>query len=177
MSAQFASFLLKDKRCARIILDFAQEFDHVHLAHALVSIVAKMLTRLSILWNFKQHGHVYGSMIAHDVVEVLSMRDRVFILLSQNHDCKYSLCAIGVLWGDFVRSLSMSVFQSCLRKEEDLMEVDLKKRLQSGLREINEENVLNIANHMAEMGVKNYLYTRPIRKVEEDLPDTSNDSG
>tara|TARA_R110002050_G_scaffold294471_1_gene452322 strand:+ start:526 stop:741 length:216 start_codon:yes stop_codon:yes gene_type:complete len=71
----------------------------------------------------------------------------------------------------------MSVFQSCLRKEEDLMEVDLKKRLQSGLREINEENVLNIANHMAEMGVKNYLYTRPIRKVEEDLPDTSNDSG
>ena len=43
-----------------IIVEFANDAYHVHLQASLTKLLARMITRLSILWEFKEHGDLYG---------------------------------------------------------------------------------------------------------------------
>tara|TARA_R110002050_G_scaffold252568_4_gene390764 strand:- start:1690 stop:2448 length:759 start_codon:yes stop_codon:yes gene_type:complete len=157
VSAQFVSFYLKDVRASKIVLDFSKEYNKVHLGSTLMRIVAKMLTRLSILWDFRQHGHLYGTKIAKDVVHVLSIRDRVFLMLNKHKDQLHHICALGVLWNDFVRSLALNVFQSCVEARESMIDSDWHFIMERGFAEINDENLMRVEGEMKEEGLEAFL--------------------
>jgi len=157
VSAQFVSFSLKDSRAAKIILDFSKEFQKVHLGSSLMRITAKMLTRLSILWDFRQHGHLYGTKIAKDIVHVLSMRDRLFLMLNKHRNQLLHICALGVVWNDFVRSLAMKVFKTCVEAREAMIDSNWHNIMETAFAEINDENITQIEAEMNEAGLKEFL--------------------
>jgi GTP-binding protein EngB required for normal cell division/ribosomal protein S27E len=114
ISAQSVSFSLKNARAHRIISDFAAEAGHVHLSGTLVRSIAKMLTRLSILWNFRQYGHLYGTRIAKDVVHHMNFRDKLFVFVHKNHDHVNRSIALGYLWCGCVRQLAAEALNTSI---------------------------------------------------------------
>jgi hypothetical protein len=113
VSAQNVSFVLKESTSRSIVSQFWHDFHHVRTPAKLLRIVARMMARLSIVWEFKKHGHLYGATIARDLVSSFTWRDKVNLLfhkrtkLQQLHST-----ALGILWNRCLRNLSTSLFHA-----------------------------------------------------------------
>eukprot|EP01128_Nolandella_sp_AFSM9_P000600 TRINITY_DN1074_c0_g1_i2.p1 TRINITY_DN1074_c0_g1~~TRINITY_DN1074_c0_g1_i2.p1 ORF type:complete len:648 (+),score=116.23 TRINITY_DN1074_c0_g1_i2:68-1945(+) len=113
VSAQNVSFMLKETTSRVIIEEFYNEFNHVRTPAKLMKIVAKMMARLSVVWEFKKHGHIYGATIAKDLVSSFSLKDRMNLLFhKKTKEQKLHVASLGVLWNRCLRNLAMSLFRA-----------------------------------------------------------------
>jgi len=109
VAAQRTSFNRKDQRVRGIITDFYEEQNHTFTSHGLLGTMAKMLTRLSLLWEFRDHGHLYATHIAKDMMSSFSTRDKIFLLCHKNKHQKNRATAMGIIWNRCVRELAKIV--------------------------------------------------------------------
>eukprot|EP01089_Gocevia_fonbrunei_P002328 TRINITY_DN12307_c0_g1_i4.p1 TRINITY_DN12307_c0_g1~~TRINITY_DN12307_c0_g1_i4.p1 ORF type:complete len:596 (-),score=104.19 TRINITY_DN12307_c0_g1_i4:43-1830(-) len=132
ISVQKVCFSTKEQHAKDIITDFAQQFDttKVHQKSTLLKLTSRMLTRLSITWQFQEHGKMYGSDIAEHMIETLSFRDLFLLFLHKNKAQKDHAVALGILWNHCVRKLALKVFQEVERTNADCLR---KKRSQKKL--------------------------------------------
>jgi GTP-binding protein EngB required for normal cell division len=112
VSAQRISMHIKNITARKIISEFHDvDFRNAFLERQQFKAVAKMVIRLSILWEFREHGHEYGAEIAKEHVGQCSLRDRVFLLMRLQDEEKLAYTtALGVIWNRCVRDLYKSVF-------------------------------------------------------------------
>jgi len=112
VSAQRISMHIKNTTARKIITEFHDvDFRNAFLERQQFKAVAKMVIRLSILWEFREHGHEYGAEIAKEHVGQCSLRDRVFLLMRLQDEEKLAYTtALGVIWNRCVRDLYKSVF-------------------------------------------------------------------
>lgn len=64
------------------------------------------LLRLSIVWEFRDHGHLLATHIARDMMSDFSIRDKVFLFVHKNKHQKNRATAIGIIWNRSVRLLA-----------------------------------------------------------------------
>jgi GTP-binding protein EngB required for normal cell division len=83
ISAQTVSFHVKEESSRAILEEFWNEFPTVRTRAKLLKIVAKMMARLSIVWEFKNNGHLYGSMMAKNLVSALKWKDKMNLLFGK----------------------------------------------------------------------------------------------
>eukprot|EP01104_Vermistella_antarctica_P019135 TRINITY_DN7355_c0_g1_i1.p1 TRINITY_DN7355_c0_g1~~TRINITY_DN7355_c0_g1_i1.p1 ORF type:complete len:531 (-),score=131.47 TRINITY_DN7355_c0_g1_i1:140-1732(-) len=155
VSAQRVSFMYKDKRARMIVREFFDEYKDVHLSTTAIKTVAKMLTRLSILWEFREHGHMYGSQIAKDIVGSYSFRDKLFLFLHKNKHHHYEMTALGILWNRCVRNLAKYLFHECYEENhtEDEVESHWNEVLNFSFNDLNSELVAAMETRLESEGI------------------------
>jgi GTP-binding protein EngB required for normal cell division len=112
VSAQRVSMHAKNTTARKIISEFHDvDFRGARLERQHFKAVSKMVIRLSILWEFREHGHEYGDEIAKEHVGTYTLRDRVFLLMHVQDEEKLArTTALGIIWNRCVRELYKSVF-------------------------------------------------------------------
>jgi len=106
VAAQKVSFQLKDMKARKIVQNFYYQQARTYTPHGLLSLFASMLTKLSFVWDFKEHAHLSASHIAKDVVGNFSFRDKIFLFMHKNKHQRLRSTAIGILWNRCVRKLA-----------------------------------------------------------------------
>mmetsp|Transcript_1579 Transcript_1579/g.5565 ORF Transcript_1579/g.5565 Transcript_1579/m.5565 type:complete len:563 (-) Transcript_1579:70-1758(-) len=154
IAAQKVSLRIKERRAKHVITDFYDEQSHCFTQAQLLQSIAKMLTRLSILWDFRAHGHLYGTHIARDLLSSFSVRDKIFLFVHKNKHQKLRATAIGIIWNRCVRKLFQEVFMETIKdytKEElDNMWPTL---LETAFADLSEETVNLLEEELEEMGL------------------------
>ena len=92
--------------CRHVVYSDVEQYASIRMTSTLLVHIAKMLTRLSILWEFKEHGHLYGKQIAEDMLNSFSFRDKVYLFMHRNKHARWRTVALGVLWNRCVRYLA-----------------------------------------------------------------------
>jgi GTP-binding protein EngB required for normal cell division len=116
VSAQQVSMSAKDSAARKIFTDFHDaDFLHAHLDRQQFNAVAKMLVRLSTVWEFREHSREYATALAREHVGQYSLRDRVFLLMGRQDKRREAtlarLTAVGIVWHRCVRSLYTAILQ------------------------------------------------------------------
>lgn len=160
VSAQNVSFMLKETASRVIIEEFYNEFNHVRTQAKLLKIVAKMMARLSIVWEFKKHGHIYGATIARDLVSSFTLKDRMNLLFhKKTNQQRVHVAALGILWNRCLRNLAMSLFKAW--DAQDFTEANSVLTCQSLFNEIfsamNQEMLEEIESNINAFNVKMVL--------------------
>lgn len=124
ISAQTVSFSSKEERAKIVIREFSNDYRQIRMSSTLLVHIAKMLTRLSILWDFKEHGHLYGKQIAEELLTSFSLRDKVYLFMHRNKHAHWRAVALGVLWNRCVRYLARRVFHDSIELEMSLRDLD-----------------------------------------------------
>ncbi|KAL6054920.1 G domain-containing protein [Balamuthia mandrillaris] len=110
IAAQSVSFHLKEDQAKKVLLESEKDFERVRGKGSLVKITAKMLTRLSIIWQFREHGNLYGVDVAQHLVSSFTFRDSIMLFIHKHQSQKNHAIALGILWNRCVRSLAMEIF-------------------------------------------------------------------
>jgi len=110
VSAQKVSFTMKERRAKRIIRKFYEKQSHVYSTQSLKHLMLQMVTRLSIVWDFKDHGHQYADTISKELITPFSILDRIFFIVHQNTHQVLRATALGIIWNRCVRELAKVVF-------------------------------------------------------------------
>lgn len=108
VAAQTSSFQFKNQRASKIICEFHELQNQTFTPEGLFQILAKTLTRLSVLWGFRDHCHILADHIANDILNSFSFRDRMSLLVHQNQNQINRATAIGILWNRAVRRFSQT---------------------------------------------------------------------
>jgi len=159
ISSQFVSFELKDQRAHQILREHYHEVSSIRTVGTLVSIVAKMLTRISILWDFRQNSPFYSTLIAKDLVGNLSLKEKIMMFLSRNTTYKIETTAIGILWNRCVRKLAKTLLHDFVENDKQVLEFEVlwPELLQSAFAELSEQQLDFIAQHIQDEGLEQVL--------------------
>jgi len=159
ISSQFVSFELKDQRAHQILREHYHEVSSIRTVGTLVSIVAKMLTRISILWDFRQNSPFYSTLIAKDLVGNLSLKEKIMMFLSRNTTYKIETTAIGILWNRCVRKLAKTLLHDFVENDKQVREFEVlwPELLQSAFAELSEQQLDFIAQHIQDDGLEQVL--------------------
>lgn len=76
--------------------------------------------RLSLVWDFRDHGHLYATHIAKDMMSTFSLRDKIFLFVHKNKHQKNRATAIGVIWNRSVRELAKVSFHWLYNAHKDI---------------------------------------------------------
>mmetsp|Transcript_130556 Transcript_130556/g.194443 ORF Transcript_130556/g.194443 Transcript_130556/m.194443 type:complete len:420 (+) Transcript_130556:228-1487(+) len=106
VATQRVSFQLKEERARKIITEFYNDQTKTMTTHGLFALMSTLLTRLSNLWDFKEHAHLSAIHIARDAVGHLSLRDKIFLFIHKNKHQRLRSTAIGIIWNSCVRELA-----------------------------------------------------------------------
>lgn len=115
VAAQRVSMHHKNVTARKIIEEFHDiDFGGARFERQLYKVVAKMVIRLSILWEFREHGHEYGLEIAKEHMGQYTFRDRLFLMVhkqDKHQDEKLAhTTALGIIWNRCVRELYKGLF-------------------------------------------------------------------
>uniref|UniRef100_A0A6B2L5G6 G domain-containing protein n=1 Tax=Arcella intermedia TaxID=1963864 RepID=A0A6B2L5G6_9EUKA len=112
ISAQNVNFHLKEEHSCKILADFWSGFGQARTPTKLFKIIAQMMANLSIVWDFKRRGLLYGEFMARDVVGAFTWRDKFQLLFQNKTDFqRIHTTALGILWSRCLRSLAIELFQ------------------------------------------------------------------
>lgn len=112
ISAQTVSYHLKEAKAHKVIDQFWDEYENIRTPGGLLKAIAKMMARLSIVWEFKQHGQLYGDLWARDLVSHLKWKDKVNLLFHKKMEHqKVHIAAVGILWNRCLRNLAVGLLQ------------------------------------------------------------------
>jgi ribosome biogenesis GTPase A len=153
VSAQNVSFGVKEQSSSRVLMEFWDEFPNVRTRSKLMKVVAKMMARLSIVWEFKRHGHLYGTTVAKDLVSILNWKDQMNLLLQKKMQTqRLHTCALGILWNRCLRDLAICLFNNWSKAPDflvgDKVSNVCNSLFQSCFSQFNEENLLLIENEL-----------------------------
>merc|ERR1712137_92998 len=158
VAAQRVSFQLKEQRARKIITEFCDEQKHTFTVQGLLQIIAKMLTRLSLAWEFRDHGHLYASHIAKDMMSSLSLRDKLFLFVHKNKHQKFRTTAIGIIWNRSVRELAKIVL---VEAAESISEMAIEENwhliLEECFRDLNDSELDLLEERLSKNGLDEVL--------------------
>jgi len=158
VAAQRLSFKMKDQRARRIISEFYEEQNHAFTPQGLSQIIAKMLTRLSLVWDFRDHGHLYATHIAKDMMSTFSLRDKIFLFVHKNKHQKNRATAIGVIWNRSVRELAKIVLVEAAESvSESKIEEHWHLILEDCFHGLNDEELDKLEEKLADLGLEKVL--------------------
>lgn len=149
VSAQQVSMSAKDNTARKIIADFHDvDFVHARLDRQQFNAVAKMLVRLSTVWEFREHSREYATVLAREHVGQYSLRDRVFLLMGRQDKRREATCArltaLGIVWHRCVRTLYTSILQVLTVGNKPTTPDDVETLVENAFRELREEAVERI---------------------------------
>eukprot|EP01090_Pellita_catalonica_P019492 TRINITY_DN6662_c0_g1_i1.p1 TRINITY_DN6662_c0_g1~~TRINITY_DN6662_c0_g1_i1.p1 ORF type:complete len:625 (+),score=102.54 TRINITY_DN6662_c0_g1_i1:62-1876(+) len=161
IAAQKVSIEAKQVRAQGIIVGYSTDFEKVHQKNSLLKITAKMLTRLSIVWQFREHGNLYGVDVAKHMVKKLSLRDNVLLFIHKNNLQMYRSLAMGVLWNRCVRKLALMLVRDTLAIQNETQFKKLKgiwgEHLHSAFADLDEENLHQLEQEILKEGLEAVL--------------------
>jgi len=159
ISAQRISFELKERRARRVLRDFQYDFHHVKLSHGLLKILAKMITRLSILWEFREHGHLYGIQLAKELIGCYSFKDKLSLMMGKDKNKLNDALALGVLWNRCVRNLAMKLFHDTFECHISLEEEEKRwsQLMDESFNVLNDDELHILVDEIAEIGLDSVL--------------------
>merc|ERR1711916_370790 len=88
-----------------------------------------MGSRLSILWEFRQHSQVCASAVAKQLCSHVSLRDRLFMLMASNQTMLAETIALGVMWASCVRKLRTILVYDSLPHDNDAAEAQVEREV------------------------------------------------
>eukprot|EP00019_Armaparvus_languidus_P004394 CAMPEP_0168592488 /NCGR_PEP_ID=MMETSP0420-20121227/7759_1 /TAXON_ID=498008 /ORGANISM="Pessonella sp." /LENGTH=714 /DNA_ID=CAMNT_0008628479 /DNA_START=60 /DNA_END=2204 /DNA_ORIENTATION=+ len=168
VAAQRVSMHTKNVTARKIITEYvSDDFGAARLERQLFKMVAKMLIRLSVLWEFREHGHEYGVEIAKEHMGQFSYRDKLFLMLhkqDKHQDEKLAhTAALGVVWNRCVRLLYRSLFLQSFDSQ-----ADLNGLLQRAFVDLNQQTIDEVAKQIEAKGVDALLDKEFPQDLEED---------
>jgi len=119
VASQKVSTHVKEEQAKNAIIEQSNAIDKAHGRGGLMKETAKMLTRLSIIWQFREHGDMYGKEVVKHLGDTLSLRDSVLLILHQNKTPKSRAIALGLVWNHCVRALAMELFKDTIEIENE----------------------------------------------------------
>ena len=129
ISAQTSSCRHKDRRAKDIIRQHNDEAATVRFAKGLLKCIARMLVRLSVLWDFRENGKTPSAEIAQDLhCREFSFCEKILLLLRQSRGERDRTTAMGILWNRCLRKIFISVvvntvdWMTLVKKSGDLAE-------------------------------------------------------
>lgn len=155
IAAQNVSFRLKDKRASKVIVEFYDEQTHCFTPSQLLLAIAKMLTRLSFLWEFREHGHLYGAHIAKDLIKGFSFRDKLFLFMHKNKHQRLRATAIGIIWNRCVRNLAKKLLAESV--ENHSVDENWTKMMEETFSDLCEECVDELEERLEDGGLERVL--------------------
>lgn len=171
ISAQTVSFSTKEERAKIIIREFSNDYRQIRMSSTLLVHIAKMLTRLSILWEFKEHGHLYGKQIAEELLTSFSLRDKVYLFMHRNKHAHWRAVALGVIWNRCVRYLARRVFHDSIELNMSLRDLDEEwsEVLTETFQHLTEENLDEVEAYLDARGLEAVL-EKEMPTRDPDLP-------
>ena len=111
IAAQTSSCRHKDRRAKDIIREYYEEAGTVRFAKPLLKCIARMLVRLSVLWDFRENGKTLSTEIAQDLLRrEFSFRDKILLFLQQSRGERDRTTAMGIIWNRCLRKIFISIF-------------------------------------------------------------------
>eukprot|EP00013_Stygamoeba_regulata_P003885 CAMPEP_0177632414 /NCGR_PEP_ID=MMETSP0447-20121125/2278_1 /TAXON_ID=0 /ORGANISM="Stygamoeba regulata, Strain BSH-02190019" /LENGTH=537 /DNA_ID=CAMNT_0019133979 /DNA_START=181 /DNA_END=1794 /DNA_ORIENTATION=+ len=159
ISAQQANFIVKDQRAIAVINDFCHEYRHCRVTSSLISVIAKMLTRLSILWEFRDHCHLYGMFIAKNLVKRFNFRDKVFLFMHKHHHQLNRIIALGIVWNRCLRLLAKELFYECFHQGLTVEQIESiwPMVLERAFHDLNDDTLTEIEELVEKKGLVSIL--------------------
>lgn len=167
ISAQNVSFQLKECNSHHVIEEFWDEYSHVRTPAKLLRVIAKMMARLSIVWEFKQHGHVYGELLARNLVSHLKWKDRINLLFhKKTEQQRIHITALGILWNKCLRDLAVALFKEFTKRNKTTkcgkttaINTDKCSKFFHRFfsQRLNEDNLLLVEDDIRHLGIKTLL--------------------
>jgi len=157
VSAQMVSFHLKEDHAKEVITRYDEDFDAVRLHTTLTQVTAKMLTRLSIVWQFREHGNVYGVDVAKHMMKTLTFRDSVMLFIHKNQHQKLRAIALGVLWNHCVRNIAITLFNDTLEGTDSVEGKKYIDQVHEAFQDLNEEKLLEYEDRIERDGLLTVL--------------------
>eukprot|EP00002_Diphylleia_rotans_P031265 TRINITY_DN648_c0_g1_i1.p1 TRINITY_DN648_c0_g1~~TRINITY_DN648_c0_g1_i1.p1 ORF type:complete len:431 (+),score=110.20 TRINITY_DN648_c0_g1_i1:65-1357(+) len=154
IAAQTFSFSLKEDRAFSIIREHYEEAANIRLYSTLKKNLAKMLTRLAILWDFRQHGPLYCRMVAEELVGSMPIRDKVFLFITRKKSVRLETTATGILWTRCLRNMATILLNEFILKNRNVDELDHEwdAILDEAFADLNEENLESIIDSIEKKG-------------------------
>jgi len=173
VASQKVSIHAKEEQAKQVIMEQAAAIGQAHGRGILMKESAKMLTRLSIIWQFKEHGDSYGKDIVKHLGDKLTLRDNVMLILHQNKTPKTRAIALGVVWNHCVRDLAMELFQDSMDidNEDDLQKLrsQWEELIHSAFAYLSIENVENYEKKLNKTPLKEFLDSEMPPETEHEF--------
>jgi len=172
ISAQVVNFKLKDHHARVVLEEFLGEYEQCRLQSSLLKTIARMLTRLSILWDFQTHGHVYGMQIATSLVNQLTFRDKLLLLMWNQLNTALTpayTISFGIVWNKCIRCVAKELFYDCCyvnMSPADLENV-MPEIVEQAFSELNEEFIRGVVERIERLGVP-YVLSMDVEHLHFD---------
>jgi len=169
ISAQTVSFQLKENSSHHVIEEFWDEYVNVRTPAQLVKVIAKMMAHLSIIWEFKQHGQVYGNFWARDLVSNLKWKDKVNLLFHKKMEQqRIHIAALGILWNRCLRNMAVELFKEFTKRNSSsspptpnrgcCIDTTMCSRFfRKFFTQLNEENLMAVEDDIRQLGLKTLI--------------------
>eukprot|EP01121_Diplochlamys_sp_Union-15-3_P007555 TRINITY_DN1930_c0_g1_i1.p1 TRINITY_DN1930_c0_g1~~TRINITY_DN1930_c0_g1_i1.p1 ORF type:complete len:286 (-),score=35.71 TRINITY_DN1930_c0_g1_i1:95-952(-) len=174
---------MKDKAAKQIISDYYSEYLKIRTPAKLLKLVATMMARLSIVWEFKKHGNLYGTEMAKDLFKHFSWKDKflMFFHTKQIHAQQIHTTSLGILWNRCLRHLAAELCYELIHQNLTTKQIDTKWRDTLSIieaQDLNIDNVKQIETLLATKGIDAVLASDKGYSIEEMCTSSSlNTSG
>jgi len=155
ISAQFVNFSLKEERSQVIIREYFSNAQTIRVTATLMEAVSLLLTRLSILWDFREGGPIYCRAAAKSIVGAFSFKDKLSLLLTKKKTFAFETTAMGILWTRCLQKLATMLLHDFVKENKSVTELDKEwdNLLHVSFHDLNEENLDKIIVTMETKGL------------------------
>lgn len=114
IAAQTLCTYHKEDKAFQIIKEFDKKFDHIKTKKGLTDWIMITLTRISNLWDFKEHACVMSQVLATQMTQDFKFKDTIFMLIRSKEEEKRKnhLVAFLILWNRGCRELHLKVLEN-----------------------------------------------------------------
>eukprot|EP01125_Pyxidicula_operculata_P020655 TRINITY_DN767_c0_g2_i1.p1 TRINITY_DN767_c0_g2~~TRINITY_DN767_c0_g2_i1.p1 ORF type:complete len:671 (-),score=177.37 TRINITY_DN767_c0_g2_i1:775-2787(-) len=169
ISAQNVSFHLKEQRASQILTAYWTEFNDVRLPQKFYKLLAKLMARLAIVWEFRSFGQLYGATVASELSGTFKWKDRVNLLIHKNFKRqKTQTTALGVLWSRCLKEFAIALFTEWSKNWTLANRLKIEETFRTCFTQLNEDNLAEITKQITSSGLESVI-EREIEKTEEIL--------
>ncbi|KAH3766767.1 GTP binding protein [Pelomyxa schiedti] len=155
IGAQIVSCKHKENTAKLIITEYFEQYVQTRFLRPLQHLIAGMLVRLAILWDFVDRGSVLGTAIAQDLfARELYFRERILEILRSVTGSRAYTTAVAILWNRCLRNLFMEIFFSTCG---DTVSSNWEELVQRSFADLNGEALLHIVKSLASTCIADIL--------------------
>jgi len=162
ISAQNVYFHIKKEKSHEILDRFWSVYTQVRTPAKLLKVVAQMMARLSIIWEFKKHGQEYGEFLARDLIGAFSFKQKLCLLFRNKIEIQRKhLTALGILWNRCLRDFALELVRVGSTKTSLDANINVNSKcselFQKIFSQMNDKNLLAIEEGITNQGLKAVL--------------------
>uniref|UniRef100_A0A6B2L5C1 G domain-containing protein n=1 Tax=Arcella intermedia TaxID=1963864 RepID=A0A6B2L5C1_9EUKA len=157
ISAQNVNFHLKEEHSRKILTEFWGAFAQVRTPTKLLKVVAQMMAKLSIIWEFKRRGQEYGFFMAKDLVSAFTWKEKLNLLFQNKIEVQRThITALGILWYRCLRTFTWELLRIWSQNSHNKQQTKEKKSKTTTNSKLNESCSLvfkQIFSHLTEQNI------------------------